>query len=93
MHIYSHQLNKSQQKKSVPPMMKIKTSRPFELLAIDLVSLQKSQSGKIGCLVAVDHFSKWMMAVPLTNKKANTVAKCFETHILPTLPQSTNILP
>ena len=47
--------------------------RPWERIAVDLVSLPPSH----GCtyvLVVVDYFSKWVEAFPLRNKEASTVA-------------------
>jgi hypothetical protein len=57
-----------------PPIIKICTSYPFELLAIDLVSLPRTNRGNIGCVTVVDHFSKWVQAIPIKNKtSAHTV--------------------
>jgi hypothetical protein len=77
----------------VPPTLKICTSYPFELVAADLVSLPTTAAGFLGCLVVVDHFSKWVAAVPIKNKKAATIVKCFADNIFPFLPRlPTNIL-
>ena len=65
-----------------PPMMKIRTTRPFELVAVDLVLLPRSQQF-IGCLVAIDHTTKWLMVHPIRNKSATHIAKIFEHKILP----------
>ena len=65
-----------------PPMMKIQTTRPFELVAVDLVLLPRSQQF-IGCLVAIDHTTKWLMVHPIRNKTASHIAKIFEHRILP----------
>ena len=79
------QKNKPQPKKTLPPMKKIQTTYPFELVAIDLTEFPRSKSGKTCCLMVTDHYSKWVVAVPLPNKKGTTVAAAFEQKVLPTL--------
>ena len=65
-----------------PPMLKIQTSRPFQLLAVDLVALPKC-GPYVGCLAAIDHFTKWLCVVPITCKTGAHVAKQFEHRVLP----------
>ena len=79
------QKNKPQPKKTLPPMKKIQTTYPFELVAMDLTEFPRSKSGKTCCLMVTDHYSKWVVAVPLPNKKGTTVATAFEQKVLPTL--------
>ena len=80
------QLHKVHPLNVVPPTVKIKTSRPFELVAIDLISFGRSRNGYVGCLMAVDHNSKWLSAVPIKDKTAKTVVAAFERQVLPFLP-------
>ena len=68
-----------------PPVQKITTSAPFELVAMDLVSLPSS-SGYIGCLVVMDHNTKWLSAVGIRSKTSAAIASAFEYRILPHLP-------
>ena len=70
---------------SIPPTLRIHTTSPFELLALDLVNLPTTTSGFVGCLMVVDHFSKWVSAVPIRNKQSHTVCKALEGNILPML--------
>ena len=70
----------------IPPTLKIITSYPFELVAADLMSLPKTNSGYVALLVVVDHFSKFVAAVPLKNKQSATVIKAFVRNVLPFLP-------
>ena len=86
------QLNKPKPKKVIPPMRKIETSYPFELVAVDLVELPKSRSGKKCCLTVVDHYTKWVTMVPLWNKKGVTVAKTFERVVMPSLTRKPNTI-
>ena len=78
------QLYKVGRKVIVSPVFKIMTSCPFELVAVDLVAFPVTRRGNRACLVAVDHFSKWVMAVALRDKRAETVVKAMEDHVLPT---------
>ncbi|XP_047740946.1 uncharacterized protein LOC125179330 [Hyalella azteca] len=81
---YHCQLFKTSRMIAIPPTLKIETSYPFELVAIDVMLLPKSSRNNIAVVVAVDHFSKWLVAVPLRDKKASTVTKAFTENILPT---------
>ena len=71
---------------AIPPTLKITTSYPFEILAVDLMSLPRTLSGYNCCLVAVDHFSKFVAAVPLRNKLATSVVSALSKNVLPFLP-------
>ena len=69
-----------------PPIIKIDSDCPFSLLAVDLLQLPKTSGGHVGCLVAVDHYSKWLVVVPIKNKQASTVTAAFEHRVLASLP-------
>lgn len=87
------QLMKEYSTSHIPPTLKIHSSYPFELLAADLISLPRTSSGFIGCLVLVDHFSKWVSAVPIRNKKSSTIVHALANQVLPFLPSiPTNLL-
>ena len=68
----------------LPPTIKIKTAFPFDMMAADLLSLPNSQ-GFIGCLVVVDHYSKWLVVVPLRNKQCSTVVNALRDRVFPGL--------
>ena len=70
-----------------PPTLKIETSYPFELLAIDVMVLPRTPKGNIGVVVAIDHHSKWLTAIPIRNKTAATVTNALKNNILPNLPR------
>ena len=84
------QLYKVSSQKDSPPMLKINTSQPFDLITADLIHLPRTSSGSIGCLVVLDHFSKWLVCVPITNKRAETIANLFVSRVLPVLPLKPN---
>ena len=68
-----------------PPIIKITTAIPFELVAVDLMTLPKTSSGNVCCLVVVDHNSKWLSVVPLRRKTASVVTVAMRNHVLPSL--------
>ena len=70
-----------------PPTLKISTSSPFELVAVDLVAFPTTRKGNSCCLVMVDHNSKFMSAVPLKSKHSAVVSTAMKEHILPFLPK------
>lgn len=80
------QLLKASPLRILPPTLKVTTSYPFELVAVDLVEFGRTASGYIGCLMVVDHNSKWLSAVPIRNKTALVVANAMERQVLPYLP-------
>lgn len=64
------------------PLMNIKTSRPLELVCVDFLSLEPDQSNTKDILVLTDHFTKYAVAIPTRNQKAQTVAKCLWENFL-----------
>ena len=70
----------------LPPTLRIVTSYPFELVAADLISLPRTPAGYVGILMVVDHYSKWVSAVPIKNKQSATIIKSFREQIFPFLP-------
>uniref|UniRef100_A0A6A7FN12 RNA-directed DNA polymerase n=1 Tax=Hirondellea gigas TaxID=1518452 RepID=A0A6A7FN12_9CRUS len=81
------QMYKNRNQPFAPPILKIKTSHPFDLMAVDLLQFPKSSKGNIAALVTIDHFSKWLAVVPLRDKRAATVATALNNRILPYLPR------
>jgi hypothetical protein len=71
----------------IPPTLKIATEYPFELMAADLVSLPRTANGNIGCLVIVDHYSKWVAVVPIKNKTSSTIVNALTYNVFPFLPR------
>ena len=69
-----------------PPVLRIVADSLFSLVAADLLQLPACE-GYIGCLVVVDHHSKWLVAVPIRNKRAALVASLFEERVLAALPR------
>jgi len=58
--------------------------RPFDKIAIDLIGdFEKSMSGNVYVLTAMDILTGWPIAIPIPNKQANTVANAILKHIVP----------
>jgi hypothetical protein len=74
----------------LPPIRKIKTTAPFELLAVDLIAMPRTGNRNVCCLVTIDHNSKWLRVVPLTAKTATVVTGAMRKHVLPSLPRLPN---
>uniref|UniRef100_A0A914H3J3 RNA-directed DNA polymerase n=1 Tax=Globodera rostochiensis TaxID=31243 RepID=A0A914H3J3_GLORO len=60
-----------------PPLNVVKTSEPLELVCIDILSIGPANSSNHYILVAVDHFTKYLVANPIPDKSAETVARNF----------------
>lgn len=67
-------------RKAVPeksaPLVNIQVTRPLDLLCIDFLSTEPDQSNVQNVLVMTDHYTKYAVALPTSNQKAKTVAKC-----------------
>ena len=79
------QLMKVSRQCVVPPTLKIATAYPFQMVSVDLVEFTRSRDGYIGCLVAIDHNSKWISVVPIKNKKSASISYAMEHLIFPCL--------
>ena len=83
------QLAKVSNQCPAPPVRKINAQGVFDMLVVDLIEFPRSKSGYVCCLVAIDHYSKWLSVIPLRNKKGTTVAAACE-QILSTLTKCPN---
>ncbi|CAF4900353.1 unnamed protein product, partial [Rotaria socialis] len=61
-----------------PGFKKIVSACPFDLLSVDLMNLPITRDRFKCCLVAIDHFTKYLYAVPLKDKTAETVVHALE---------------
>ncbi|KFD61176.1 hypothetical protein M514_26663, partial [Trichuris suis] len=58
-----------------PPMQMIPIGRPWERIAVDILQLPPSKTGKIYVLTVQDYFTKWLVVRPILNQTAEvTVA-------------------
>ena len=64
------------------PLCNIKATRPLELVCMDFLSVEPDRSNTKDILVLTDHFTKYAVAIPTRNQKAQTVAKCLWENFL-----------
>ena len=55
--------------------------KPWDVVSIDLLQLEPNRLGNRYLMVAVDHFSRFVVAAPLPNKTAGAVAHAIVTHV------------
>ena len=61
----------------------IRTSRPYELVTLDLAKFPRSRKGNVYLFLGVDHYSKRAVGRPIKDKRAQTIAEEFEYTFLP----------
>ena len=69
-------IRRKAQPEKAAPLVNIKSTRPLELVCMDFLSLEPDRSGAKDILVITDHFTKYAVAIPTPNQKAQTVARC-----------------
>ncbi|MEL7426338.1 MAG: reverse transcriptase domain-containing protein, partial [Bacteroidota bacterium] len=74
------------------PVFRRRTEHPYAMYAIDCMDLPKSRRGNKCVLTGIDLHSKFAHAVPLRNKRANTVARALERHVLATVPRVPRVI-
>ena len=71
--------------KSLPaqpaPLQPIIASRPWELVAVDILKVPQSAQGNQYILVAQDYFSKWPFAQPMPDQKAERIVKILRDQV------------
>ena len=88
-------LAKIQPHKLRSPLGRLMATQPLEVVAMDFTMLEPSSDGRQNVLVITDVFSKFTIAVPTHNQKAETVAKvlvneCFRRYGVPQRLHSDN---
>ena len=68
-------VSKMPQVKTKTPMGRLSATRPLEVLAIDFTVLEPASDGRENVLVITDVFTKYTVAVPTRNQRADTVAR------------------
>lgn len=58
------------------PLVNMQTTRPLELLCMDFLTIELDSKTIQDILVLTDHLTKFAVAIPTSNQKAKTVAKC-----------------
>ena len=63
------------------PLQPIIASRPWELVAVDVLKVPISLQGNEYILVAQDYFSKWPFAIPMADQKAERIVRILKDQI------------
>ena len=79
-HCYKCQITKAPEQ-SPAPLQPIIASKPWELVAVDVLKVPLSTSGNQYLLVVQDYFSKWPFAKALSNQKAETIVQILRDDI------------
>ena len=70
-------------KKAPMKSIEVEVGQPMELWAMDILGpLPTTTRGNQYILGMLDHFTKWVEAVPMTNQRAETVAKAFVDEVV-----------
>ncbi|EYC19204.1 hypothetical protein Y032_0025g1233 [Ancylostoma ceylanicum] len=60
---------------NIPPLRPIEVCRPFQIVGVDLLEMGLTTSGNRYIVTVIDHFTKYLGAYPVANKRAETVAE------------------
>ncbi|XGW31362.1 hypothetical protein V3C99_009938 [Haemonchus contortus] len=63
------------QSQMTPPLKPISSTRPFEMIGVDLLEMGPTSSGNKYILSVIDHFTKFGGAYPVASKSAETIAR------------------
>ena len=63
------------------PLQPVIASRPWEMVAVDILKVPPSQQGNQYILVAQDYFSKWPFAWPMADQKAERIVRILRDHV------------
>ena len=65
------------------PLQTIVASRPWEMVAVDILKVPMSSRGNQYLLVIQDYFSKWPLAIPLLDQKGERIVQVLKDQVLP----------
>ncbi|EYB84337.1 hypothetical protein Y032_0318g2346 [Ancylostoma ceylanicum] len=65
----------NQKSEMTPPLKPILTTKPYEMIGIDILEMGLTSSGNRYILSVIDHFTKYGGAYPVDSKSAETVAR------------------
>ena len=78
--LYCRQCHQCQQYTKLPlpsraPLTSTPIGKPWQMVAVDILSVPMSVNGNKYLLVVQHYFTKWADAIPLPNQKAVTITK------------------
>uniref|UniRef100_A0A0N4VSB0 RNA-directed DNA polymerase n=1 Tax=Haemonchus placei TaxID=6290 RepID=A0A0N4VSB0_HAEPC len=65
---------------NTPSLKPVVVSRPFEIVGIDLLEMGLSSRGNRYIVTIIDHFTKYLGAYPVPDKRTGTVAEVLFSH-------------
>ena len=71
------------EKKSIPPLRPIPVDHPFQIVGVDIMELPLTTKGNRYLIVFQDLFTKWPMAYPAPDQKAERIARLLAEEIVP----------
>ena len=74
------QISKASANKPVP-LQPVITTQPWEMVAVDILKVQPSATGKQYILVAQDYFSKWPFAYAMPDQKADRIVQLLKDNV------------
>ena len=63
------------------PLQPVIATRPWKMVAIDILKVPTSTKGNQYLLVAQDYFSKWPFALPMPDQKADRIVGLLRDHV------------
>ena len=69
--------------KQIPPLVPIPVDHPFQILGVDVMELPLTIKGNKYLIVFQDLFTKWPMAFPTPDQKAERIARLLVEEIVP----------
>ena len=66
-----------------PPLHPIPVSRPFQIVAVDIMELPTTDSGNRYVLVFQDFLTKWPMVFPMPDQKSHRIAELLVKEVVP----------
>jgi len=70
------------------PLQPVLASRPWELVAVDILKVPMSHKGNQYMLVAQDYFSKWPFTAPLSDQTANKIVQALMDQVFTLVAQT-----
>uniref|UniRef100_A0A914E400 RNA-directed DNA polymerase n=1 Tax=Acrobeloides nanus TaxID=290746 RepID=A0A914E400_9BILA len=69
-------------RKNTPPLLPVVAAFPFDLVCLDILKMGMTTRGNKYALVMVDHFTKYLIAIPLLDKSSESVARAIVENLI-----------
>ena len=71
------------EQKSIPPLKPIPVDHPFQIVGVDIMELCLTTRGNRDLIVFQNLFTKWPMAFPMPDQKAERIARLLAEEVVP----------